>query len=48
MITFDQSSRLFILDTFDKAVDSEGYIVEKKNLNQRVLTQDGLEINCFY
>ncbi len=43
-ITFTKSAQDFILDTFDKTKDSEGYIVEKSNISQRVLTQDGEEI----
>lgn len=45
-VTFDKSTRGFILDTFDKAVDSDGYIVEKRNPNQSVLTIDGQEIKA--
>lgn len=43
-ILFDAASREFILDTFDKAVDVEGFIVEKSNPKQRVLTRDGEEV----
>lgn len=43
-IKFDASAKDFILDTFDKTTDSEGYIVEKDNPIQRVLTPDGEEI----
>ncbi|MDE2489256.1 MAG: hypothetical protein KGM24_00305 [Elusimicrobia bacterium] len=32
------------MDTFDKAVDVEGFIVEKSNPKQRVLTRDGEEV----
>lgn len=44
VISFDKASREFVLDSFDKAVDSEGFIVEKSNLKQRVLTPEGEEI----
>jgi len=43
-ITFDKSAKEFILKTFNKISDSEGYIVEKDNPNQRVLASDGEEI----
>ncbi|MBI2405476.1 hypothetical protein HYV21_00265 [Candidatus Microgenomates bacterium] len=43
-ITFDKSVKDFILDAFGKTTDSEGYVVEKNNLTQRVLTPDGEEI----
>lgn len=43
-ITFDKSARDFILETFNKTIGNEGYIVEKDNPNQRVLTSDGEEI----
>lgn len=44
-ITFTRTAQDFILDAFDKTKDSEGYLVEKSNLNQRVLTKDGEEIS---
>jgi len=44
IITFDAVSKEFILDCFDKTVDKEGYIVEKNNPSQRVLTPDGEEL----
>jgi len=43
-ITFDKSAKDFILETFNKTTDSEGYIVEKDNPDQRVLASDGEEI----
>lgn len=43
--TFDKSARADILTYLKKAVDGEGYIVEKENLTQRVLTQEGEEIH---
>lgn len=41
IITFDDTSRQDILDAFDMAVDDEGFIVEKANPKQRVLTREG-------
>lgn len=41
IITFDKSARKFILDSFDKATDEEGYIVEKSDPKQRVYSLDG-------
>ena len=43
-ITFDKSAKNFVLNTFDKSVDKDGYIVEKKNPKQRVIAQDGQEV----
>lgn len=43
-ITFDTSARTFILDTFEKTIDREGFLVEKDNPTQRVLALDGQEI----
>lgn len=43
-ITFDKSAKDFVLETFNKSTDDEGYIVEKDSPNQRVLTPDGEEI----
>jgi len=43
-ITFDKSAKKFILGLFGKTVDNEGYIVEKDNPAQRVLTANGEEI----
>jgi len=43
-VTFDDSARDFILESFDKTVDGEGYIVERSNQTQRVLTPAGQEI----
>ena len=44
IITFDKTAKKFILDTFDKIIDGENYVVEKNNPKQRVLTQDGQEV----
>lgn len=43
-LTFDKSAEDFVLNTFNKTTDSDGYIVEKDNPTQRVLTPDGEEI----
>lgn len=42
-ITFDSKTRDFVLDTFNKKCDKEGYLVDK-DTNERVLTPDGIEI----
>ena len=39
-IVFDQRTKEFILDLFDKKEDSDGYIVERKG-GSRVMTPDG-------
>ncbi len=44
MITFDKSASDFILETFNKITDKDGYVVEKENTEQKVLTPDGLEM----
>jgi len=44
-VTFSESAREDILDLYEKTVDDEGFIVEKQNLNQRVLTPKGEEIH---
>ena len=44
IITFEKNAKEEILSLFDKAVDEEGYIVEKHEPTQRVLTPDGDEI----
>lgn len=43
-ITFSEEAKEDLLDLFGKAVDDEGYIVEKDNPEQRVLTPKGEEI----
>jgi len=45
ILTFDESINDEILDIFDKSQDSEGFIVEKDNPKQRVLSEDGQEVN---
>lgn len=44
-ITFDESARLDVLELFDKTIDIEGFLVEKDNSVQRVLTKEGKEIH---
>ena len=41
VITFDKTARKFILESFNKTTDEEGYVVEKSNIKQRVLSPDG-------
>jgi hypothetical protein len=43
-VTFDEPMRDFVLEAFGKKVDEAGYLVEKANPSQRVLTKDGQEI----
>lgn len=43
-ITFDKSAKNFILESFNKSINTDGVIVEKDNPTQKVLTQDGQEI----
>lgn len=43
-LTFNKDVKEDILELFWKTIDEEGYIVEKENINQRVLTPKGEEI----
>ena len=43
-IIFDEKSTDWVLSIFNKTTDKEGFIVEKSNKSQRVLTPEGLEI----
>ena len=43
-VTYDKDLTGLVLDAFDKKADTEGYLVEKSNPSQRVLTSDGNEI----
>ncbi|PIU89157.1 hypothetical protein COS64_01030 [archaeon CG06_land_8_20_14_3_00_37_11] len=45
-ITFDESIEVKkdILDLYGKTIDDEGFIVEKENISQKVLTPKGEEI----
>ena len=45
IISFEKSLSKEIISIFDKTLDSEGFIVEKSNPTQRVLTPDGEEIH---
>jgi hypothetical protein len=45
-ILFDESAKEFILSAFDKDIDESGFIVEKNNPGQRVLAQDGQEVEA--
>jgi hypothetical protein len=42
-VTYDASARDFVLDAFGKSVKN-GFVVEKSNPNQRVITPRGEEI----
>lgn len=44
-LTFDESMNEEVLAIFGKIIDGEGFIVEKDNLKQRVLSEDGQEVN---
>lgn len=44
-ITFDKSANEFILEAFGKTLDEGGFIVEKLDKNQKVLTRDAQEIH---
>lgn len=44
VITFDASAKRKILSFFDKTVDDEGFIVEKEDTSQRVITPEGEEV----
>ena len=44
-LRFDKESKRDILDLYGKTVDEEGFIVEKENLRQKVLTPKGEEIH---
>ena len=46
VIRFDESARNIVLDALDKAVDSEGFVVEKKDTKQRVLTERGDQVKA--
>jgi hypothetical protein len=44
IITFDESAKELMLSFFDKAVDDDGFIVEKNDKKKRILASDGKEI----
>lgn len=43
-LTFGKAVKKEILGFLNKAIDEDGFIVEKENPNQKVLTFDGEEI----
>lgn len=45
IIEFDASAKSGILAFFNKSIDAENYIVEKDNPSQRILADDGEEID---
>lgn len=49
IITFDSSAKTEILNSFNMAVNHDGYIVEKSNLHKIVLSPEGepLELKNF-
>lgn len=44
-VTFSKNSREDILDLYGKTLDEEGFIVEKEDKSQKVLTPKGEEIH---
>jgi hypothetical protein len=44
-IIFEDNSKEDMLEIFDKTLDEEGYLVEKDNPRQKVLTKKGEEIH---
>jgi hypothetical protein len=44
-IIFDNSSKDWILDVFNKSVDADGFIIENNSNSERVLTPEGKEIH---
>jgi len=44
-IIFDENAKNDVLEIFGKKTDAEGFIVEKDNERQRVLTKKGEEIH---
>jgi len=43
-VTFDAKLKKLVLEAFNKDIDDSGYVVEKTNPTQRVLSPDGEEI----
>jgi len=43
-IVFDEKSKEALLEIMNKSVDPEGFIIEKDNPTERVLTKEGEEI----
>ncbi len=44
-IAFSKEAKKDVLELYDKTIDDEGFIVEKKNPTQKVLTPKGEEIH---
>jgi len=44
-LNFDKEAKIDILDLYDKTTDEDGFIVEKENVRQKVLTPKGEEIH---
>lgn len=44
-LTFSKPAKEDILELYGKSIDNEGFIVEKDNPSQRVLTPNGEEIH---
>ena len=44
IITFEASAKKEILSFFDKTVDEQGFVVERDDFTQRVITPDGEEM----
>lgn len=44
-LRFDDDTKKDILDLYGKTTDEEGFIVEKENVRQKVLTPKGEEIH---
>jgi len=40
-VNFDKAAKKAILNSFGKAIDDEGYIVEKNDPKHRILASDG-------
>ena len=45
-ITFDESTRAFILNAFGKTISDEGFVVEKASPDKKVVTPRGEEIKA--
>ncbi len=43
IVTFDKSAKELILDSFDKKIDEEGFVIEKKTKN-KVIANDGQDL----
>ena len=43
-VTFDKSAKKFILDSFNKSIDDNDFIVERDNPSKKVISLDGQEI----